>query len=213
MIFAGKANPEGVSPDMHHPAVATARLAYRDHPVWQKLCDYRVGPEDAAFSFEQRLARENGWSEAWAQQVVQEYRRFCFLAVTGTSAVTPSDAVDQAWHLHLTYTRDYWERFCPQVLGRMLHHKPTAGGMQEQARFFEQYAQTLKRYEDTFGEPAPEAIWPGAWQRLVRDPQAQRIHLHGKMVVSRWQVRMLMLWATLGAVAMLVLFWLLAVQS
>ena len=75
-------------------------------------------PKTAALTFADRLARENGWSAAKAARVVDEYRRFCFLAATAGHEVTPSDAVDQAWHLHLTYSRDYWERFCPEVLGR-----------------------------------------------------------------------------------------------
>ncbi len=98
------------------------------HPVWQRLSCYSIGPNDAALSFADRLARENGWSTSHAGRVIEEYKRFAFLVVTGEREVTPSDAVNQAWHLHLTYTRDYWERFCPDVLGKALHHGPTAGG-------------------------------------------------------------------------------------
>lgn len=96
--------------------------------MWHALSSYVVGPQDVRLSFVQRLARENGWGETHALRVFDEYRRFCFLAVTGHGEVTPSDAVDQAWHLHLTYSRDYWERFCPEILRRPLHHGPTAGG-------------------------------------------------------------------------------------
>src|SRR5690349_19351007 len=86
------------------------------HPVWLALSHYSIGPEGAALSFADRLARENGWRADHAERVIEEYRRFAFLAATGGQDVTPSDAVDQAWHLHLTYTRDYWDRFCPEVL-------------------------------------------------------------------------------------------------
>ena len=34
--------------------------------------------------------------------------------------IGPSDEVDQAWHLHLVYTRSYWGEFCPNVLGKPL---------------------------------------------------------------------------------------------
>ncbi|WP_443026122.1 glycine-rich domain-containing protein, partial [Sphingomonas sp. CCH9-H8] len=71
------------------------------------------------------------------------------------AGATPSDAVDQAWHLHLTYTRDYWEHFCPDVLGRALHHGPTAGGADEHRRYYRQYAETLARYEAAFGIAPP----------------------------------------------------------
>ncbi|RMX05062.1 hypothetical protein D8I35_13155 [Corticibacter populi] len=161
----------------------------RSHPVWQRLDAYQVGPETADFSFIQRLAHENGWSLAQSGRVMEEYRRFCFLAVTGSGQATPSDAVDQAWHLHLTFTHDYWQRFCPEVLGRPLHHRPTAGGPAERARFFEQYAQTLRRYEQVFGAAAPADIWPGAAQRLLQDPRARRVHPRDAIIIPRHALR------------------------
>jgi hypothetical protein len=155
-------------------------------PLWQALSAYEVGPVDADLSFTARLARENGWSRAHAARVFEEYRRFLFLAVTAGHAVTPSDAVDQVWHLHLTYTRDYWERLCPQVLAQPLHHGPTKGGREEGTRFFEQYAQTLRSYEAAFG-PAPEDIWPDARRRLQIDPMARRVHPHDALILPyRW---------------------------
>lgn len=110
--------------------------------------------------FTRRLARENRWTVDFAVRVVKEYRRFCYLAIAAGHPVTPSDEVDQAWHLHLLYTRDYWEVFCPNVLGSKLHHGPTKGGASEGMRFDEQYRQTLASYEKLFDEPPPQDIWP-----------------------------------------------------
>ncbi len=165
---------------------ALTPASYPDHPVWIALSRYTIGPEDAALSFANRLSRENGWSAEHAARVIDEYKRFCFLAATAGHPVTPSDAVDQAWHLHLTYSRDYWDRFCPDVLGRPLHHGPTAGGGDEQARYFAQYADTLKSYEAVFGAPAPADLWPRASQRLLDDPRARRVHPRDGVVVKRW---------------------------
>lgn len=159
--------------------------ATSDHPVWVALSQYRIGPDDAALPFAGRLARENGWSLAHAGRVIEEYRRFCFLAVTAGHRVTPSDAVDQAWHLHLTYTRDYWERFCPEILGRPLHHGPTLGGTGEQSRFFAQYADTLVSYAIAFGTLPTADLWPGAKQRLLVDPRARRVHPREHFIVPR----------------------------
>jgi hypothetical protein len=144
-------------------------------PLWVALLSYAIGPEDAALSFAARLAQENGWSRARAERVIGEYKRFCYLAVRAGHPVTPSDAVDQAWHLHLTYSRDYWERFCP-LLGIALHHGPTAGGAAEGERYYEQYAGTLKSYERVFGEEAPADLWPDARRRFRSDPRARRVH-------------------------------------
>jgi len=157
------------------------------HPVWEKLSRYRIGPGDAYLSFAQRLARDNGWDLPHAERVIDEYRRFAFLAVVVDHPVTPSDAVDQAWHLHLIYTRDYWERFCPDVLGRTLHHGPTAGGAAEHRRYYEQYAATLRSYERVFGVTPPNDLWPSARKRLFEDPRARRVHPRDGIVIP-WTV-------------------------
>ena len=67
--------------------------------------------------------------------MISEYRRFVFLALAAGHPVTPSDQVDQAWHLHLLYTNSYWNRFCGETLGRRLHHGPTQGGASERDKF------------------------------------------------------------------------------
>lgn len=118
----------------------------RDDALWQRIAAHTIGPADASLSFAARLARENRWSRAYAERVIGEYRRFCYLAMTAGQEVTPSDAVDQAWQLHLAYSRDYWQTFCPQVLGADFHHRPTRSGTAERGRFYRQAA---------FGEVPP----------------------------------------------------------
>lgn len=146
-----------------------------DDPLWQRLDAYQIGPPDAEFTFIQRLMRENRWSADYAGRVLGEYKRFAYLAVKAGHPVTPSDQIDQAWHLHLQYSRDYWERFCPEVLGADLHHGPTAGGQAERHRYYTQYAQTLATYEQTFGHAAPADIWSPARERFGEQPLAFRI--------------------------------------
>ena len=156
------------------------------HAIWQALSTYEFGPEGAEQTFEQRLARENGWSALEAARVLEEYKRFCFLAATAGHPVTPSEAVDQAWHLHLCYSRDYWQRFCPEVLGRELHHGPTKGGPAERDKHFEQYALTLRSYEEIFGSP-PEDIWPASYKRFFEDSRARRVNPRDYILLPRRQ--------------------------
>lgn len=156
-----------------------------DAALWQRIADYHIGPADASLSFAARLARENRWSAAHAERVIGEYRRFCYLALTAGHEVTPSDAVDQAWHLHLTYSRDYWQRFCREVLRHDLHHGPTEGGPVERDRFYRQYAMTLAAYETAFGTAPPADIWPGAHRRFAVDPQGFRVNLLHDIVLTR----------------------------
>ncbi len=47
-----------------------------------------------SLTFEKRLARENGWTLRYTERVVQEYKRFAFLAATAGHPVTPSEDVD-----------------------------------------------------------------------------------------------------------------------
>jgi hypothetical protein len=173
--------------------------SYQQDPLWAALSPYSIGPDEAALSFAQRLARENGWRLAAAERVIGEYKRFCYLAVRAGHPVTPSDAVDQAWHLHLTYSRDYWERFCPEILGAPLHHGPTAGGADEGARYAEQYARTLKSYERLFGEAPPADLWPGTARRFLSDPKARRVHPRDGLFLSWRQA------ALAGAVLLILL--------
>jgi len=168
-------------------------LSHRpEHPVWARLSNYSIGPADTALSFRDRLARENDWSKSHAERVIEEYKRFTFLAVTAGHEVTPSDSIDQAWHLHLTYSRDYWERFCPEILGCALHHGPTAGGADERHRHFEQYAATLQSYEAAFGPP-PADLWPAAAELLDEAPKARRVHPRDAVVIPRTAARILLL--------------------
>jgi len=141
-------------------------------PLWTLLDEMRIEEPGAARTFEQSLAAENGWSDDYASAVSREYRRFPYLAATAGMPVTPSRAVDKAWHHHLTYSRHYWSVLCNEILGQPLHHEPSAGGEAEEARHATQYAATLGRYASVFGEPAPRNIWPRPddRQRGERDP-------------------------------------------
>ena len=135
--------------------------------------------------FEVRLASENGWTIGFARRAIAEYRRFAFLYAATGQPVAPSDAVDQVWHLHLLYTRNYWDGFCGSVLGRPLHHEPAAGVDDEQAKLGDWYADTLNRYGRHFGDP-PADIWPDP-QALARRPKPRhvRVDVGSAVVLSR----------------------------
>lgn len=134
-----------------------------------RLLAFQFDQTDVKLTFARRLARENGWSTAYAERVIVEYKKFLFLAVTAGHVVTPSEQVDQAWHLHLTYTRSYWEDLCRGVLHQPLHHGPTKGGDEEQAKFIDLYNQTLASYQCLLGQEAPEDIWSPPEQRFGED--------------------------------------------
>ncbi|SHI64017.1 hypothetical protein SAMN02745181_0556 [Rubritalea squalenifaciens DSM 18772] len=135
--------------------------------LWDKLDSYSLDEVDSALKFSQRLARENQWDLAYTQRVIEEYKRFVYLSSEAGHMVTPSDEVDQVWHLHLCYTRSYWEELCQGVLGKPLHHGPTKGGNSERVKYHDLYERTLESYRKHFGTEAPADIWPPSKQRFA----------------------------------------------
>ncbi|QDT69845.1 hypothetical protein MalM25_27870 [Planctomycetes bacterium MalM25] len=151
-------------------------MAITDQTLWSRLQDFDLDDPAASLTFTRRLARENGWDHAFARRVVEEYKRFVYLAMTAGHEVTPSDEVDQAWHLHLTYTRSYWDDLCGGVLGQPLHHGPTKGGQSEGVRFEDQYERTLASYRAAFCEEPPAEVWPPSAVRFGEAPDFVRVN-------------------------------------
>ena len=127
--------------------------------LWARISNFQLDEADAAFKFSDRLARENGWTHDHALRVIDEYKKFIFLCCISPTAVTPSDPVDQAWHLHLTFTKSYWTDLCQNTLQQELHHNPTKGGAEEAAKFDECYTLTRDLYISTFESEPPAGIW------------------------------------------------------
>src|SRR5262245_57838822 len=125
-------------------------MTLAEQEIYNRIKAFRFDDADASLPFVSRLERDNGWSRAYAVRAITEYRKFVFLAMVAGHPVSPSDQVDQVWHLHLLYTRSYWEKFCKDTLGRSLHHEPTRGGEEEGTKFGRWYAQTLDCYEQVF---------------------------------------------------------------
>ena len=139
----------------------------------ERLLSYDLSDPQAEVGFEASLANENGWTQGYATQVCQEYRRFLVLTQCAGQAMCPSGDVDQAWHLHLTQTRSY-QKMCEEVLGRFLHHDKSREGPQELRKHQAMYKDTLLAYSTTFNEPPPEAIWPKVEQRFGPTPAPVR---------------------------------------
>ncbi len=155
-------------------------------PLYQRIASYSPGGDNSQM-FLQRLARENRWSLNYTRRVIEEYQRFMFLAVVADHPVTPSEEIDQAWHLHLLYTRSYWDEFCVQVLGQPIHHEPTRGGPSERERHHAQYQRTLASYRQWFERQPPIDIWPTTESRF--GPASQQVRVcpaHAWIVPKSW---------------------------
>jgi hypothetical protein len=127
--------------------------------LYERLAAFHFDDPSAERPFSARLAQENGWTAEFTAQAIDEYRRFIVLAITSGQTVVPSAVVDRVWHLHLIYTRSYWDHLCRGILGRPLHHHPSPGGPSANQECRRNYQATLAIYRGAFGVPPP-AIWP-----------------------------------------------------
>lgn len=152
--------------------------------LWEKIEQFELDDPLSTFPFSERLARENGWNLEYTLRAIFEYKRFMFLACVAGHSVTPSDEVDQVWHLHLLYSYSYWVEFCQDTLGKQIHHGPTKGGEKESDKFTDWYAKTKDSYQKFFGEKPPEDIWPASDIRF-RKTNFQRLDLNRYWIIKK----------------------------
>lgn len=169
---------------------------------------FQLDDPDSALKFSARLARENGWSREYALRVVEEYKRFVMMCCIVPGGATPSDAVDQAWHLHMIYTRSYWDEMCDDILSMKLHHGPTKGGGKESKKFDGMYTRTLDAYRETFKEEPPKDIWPPNDIRFS-DIDFQRVNRRTNWVIPKPSA----IWGTVTAMIAVILLALVNVQA
>jgi hypothetical protein len=126
--------------------------------LYDRIKAFRLDDSEALIPFSVKLVWEYRWSQIYTLRVIQEYKKFIFLVMVADHIVSPSAPVDRVWHLHMLYTRSYWNDFCGQVLQKPLHHSPSLGGKEEALKYAEFYRLTLETYQRYFGVP-PEDIW------------------------------------------------------
>lgn len=130
-----------------------------EQKLWVKIQNFEINKKGVAFTFSQRLAKENNLTHEFAKEIVEEYKKFIFLCCISNKMVSPSYYVDLAWHLHLTYTKSYWNEMCRDILGKEIHHMPTEGGKSEDLKFKGFYDYTLAFYKEKFGNEPVTKVW------------------------------------------------------
>jgi hypothetical protein len=128
--------------------------------LWEKIQNFNFDDQNSSYPFSKKLATENNWSEFFTLKAIAEYRKFIFLCCISPTGASPSDTVDKVWHLHLTYTKNYWEDFCRKTLQQDIHHHPSKGGTEEKTKHGNWYSETLSMYETVFKTKPPADIWP-----------------------------------------------------
>jgi hypothetical protein len=127
-----------------------------DPALWSRLRAWREGPEGVAFVL--RLDEKLQLKPGAATRLADEYVRFLALCLSAGETMAPSAIVDEAWHLHLLDSRTYFDRFCPEVLGRVLHHAPGRPPPDKDPA----HERTREVYATAFGHAPPPDIWPDA---------------------------------------------------
>ncbi|MEO8530726.1 MAG: hypothetical protein ABI459_05855 [Deltaproteobacteria bacterium] len=129
--------------------------------------------ETGKTTLRRRLNAKTQLGEKRVDRVIDEYRRFLYLAAMGPVAV-PSKLVDFVWHMHLEDTRAY-DLFCKSVIGKFIHHAPGRPSQGDDP----DYPKTLKAYAAAFGEEPFWRIWP-----LETRPFAKAVSTTGVLVTG-----------------------------
>lgn len=169
-----------------HPVKTEEFHSKKDQYMWLTISRFQMDEMDSAFKFSDRLAKENGWTKEYTLRVIEEYKKFIYLCVTSPMC-TPSDEVDQVWHMHMTYTESY-KNMCNAV-GRFIKHGPTKGGKQESIKYSDIYLRTLTNYKTEFGIDAPADIWPDVISRFEKYNNYQRVNMSTNWVIPKPKFR------------------------
>lgn len=152
--------------------------------LWSSIEQFEMDDTGSAWTFTERLAKENAWTIEYALRCTFEYKKFMFLICATDQTLTPSEEVDQVWHLHLLYTRSYWDDFCRDTLRRNIHHGPTKGGKAEHEKFTGLYENTKRLYKQFFGTDPPPDIWPDTETRF-REIDFVRVNVNRHWIIHK----------------------------
>jgi hypothetical protein len=128
--------------------VATWPLPHR------RETDKDAEPPRTCASFEDCLRKKGDWTDESARRITEGYRRFLYLKALSGEPITPSQAIDMAWHLHLSFPADY-AALC-KALGRDVPHL-TGLSPDEQAQA---YDRGLALYAAEFDRAPHVDLWP-----------------------------------------------------
>ena len=98
------------------------------------------------------------------EQLETEYKRYLMLVVRYSTHLPISGPVDEMWHTHILFTRDY-ERL-GKAVGGFIHHEPVITKSRQKS-LLANYQKTLSLYEKHWGVPDP-IYWPN--NNCVCDP-------------------------------------------
>ncbi|KUJ57674.1 glycine-rich domain-containing protein [Chryseobacterium aquaticum] len=154
-------------------------IVLKNKNLWERIQGFSLDAENSTFPFSKKLAKEENWSLDFTKRAIEEYKKFVYLSCILPNGASPSEIVDKVWHMHLIYTQNYWEEFCPNILQQKLHHNPSKGGESENEKHKNWLDETLKSYQEIFHQEPPQDIWKTTINTSKRD----KISFSGKIVL------------------------------
>ena len=139
-------------------------------------------------NFVQNLMKEQLIGFNTANRWLLEYRKYLVLAYFIDKMISPSEQVDQVWHLHMTYTQHYRATY-QTLIERDFKHAPSSGGSSEGKKFEDIYLETLKFYKAMFLICPPDDVWETPQQRFeMRNFEYRNINLFRLAVLYSMKV-------------------------
>lgn len=89
-----------------------------------------------------------------------EYKKFLLMNLISEFSIAPSGLVDEVWHLHMLFTREYFD-CCKALKGNIILHVPLIENSQSEKENLKGfYDKTLSLYEELFGVTPDLKFWP-----------------------------------------------------
>ena len=99
------------------------------------------------------------WQPDAARACEQKYKRFLWLMKCYPEhRLVPSKDVDEFWHNHILYTREYHQD-CQRIFGYYLHHVPE-GPEHISEDLFARFTETQRLFEITFNDSLLSHLGP-----------------------------------------------------
>ena len=106
------------------------------------------------------LIQRKGMSPDYVQEMAKEYRRYIGIIAANPHLKFPvSEAVDEMWHTHILFTKDY-RHMGDEVCGQYIGHYPVMSQEERISLLPDYVEQTLGQYEALYGEKPPGKWWP-----------------------------------------------------
>jgi hypothetical protein len=107
-----------------------------------------------------RMKKDNpSLDEDYLSALEIEYKRYISLLLFYPKSRRPISAfVDEMWHTHLLFTKDY-SSFSNAIIGQFIHHCPSEGREQTESMKPRYMVNTITEYEQIYGK-ASTTFWP-----------------------------------------------------